>query len=259
MRKTGAKTRQDHAEGRHAARPHSRTCWGVLPKTWDDNQATTRSALAIRAPPPPRHVQFDVLGSGEPPACKYYTYSYELLLQEQQLQQGVRRQRSLLQLAYPSGDIDAVVTQAYERILIVAIVGFGALLLHWLALALWSSCACSMNASLPSLLVFPHIELLLAVVTVLALAQSAGALMASGRGGPAVVGVLVLVYLLSLLSLLVMLTRALSRTRGELLAPGMHVVCGARRECGAIVQVWRVFEGQYDSKTGVRRVWGGRL
>lgn len=48
---------------------------------------------------------------------------------------------------------DAVVQQAYERILVVFLIGLGFVAAQWLVLALWGSCACSMGMPLPSFLV----------------------------------------------------------------------------------------------------------
>ncbi|KAG1671381.1 hypothetical protein FOA52_011878 [Chlamydomonas sp. UWO 241] len=180
--------------------------------------------------------QFGLLGDVQPPSCKYYTYSYDLVADaggggrralmggsdEDWKYEGSGGHGRRALLSYPSSDIDEVVRQAYERLLVVVIVCAGLTLAHWFALALWSSSGHTQGASLPSILVFPHLELLLGVLSVLALSQSAGALMGSGRGGPVVVGVLVLLYLLAFVSLLVLLAQYLNKVRQSSLSLDHH-------------------------------------
>ncbi|GAX80764.1 hypothetical protein CEUSTIGMA_g8199.t1 [Chlamydomonas eustigma] len=131
--------------------------------------------------------------------------------------------RSSRQLLDTSSGSNAVVKQAYERLLLIALAFFGTYLVHWLSLKLWATCSYSNTVAIPSLLVFPHLELMMLCVTVVAVAQSAGSLLSSAQPAASGIGSVVIIYLATLLAVLGSITVLIGKVRAKLLAQEMKV------------------------------------
>ncbi len=181
---------------------------------------------------------FPLLGGGSRPACYYFTYNTlygdgggapspppavffsgrrSLFSAALHGWDGLEDAMSFNRRLLSSSDLDNTVMQAYERLLLVAVVLLGTAVLHWVTLRLWASCACSAKSSLPSLLVFPHLELLMLVVTTVAVAQSGGTLLAANTPQASGIGAAVVVYLAALVALLGALAFLIGRVRERIM------------------------------------------
>lgn len=141
---------------------------------------------------------------------------------------AARGRRALL-ATLPADDMRQVAAQAYERLLLVLLCWVALLAGHWVSLKLWASCVCSADRPLPSLLVFPHPELLLLFVTFLALSQSAGALLGLSQPLPIAIGAIVVAFLLAAIGFVAYIAFALTRCRAALLDVDSRQVAAAVR------------------------------
>lgn len=150
------------------------------------------------------------------------------------LGKAARGSRALL-AALPANDLRQVEAQAYERLLLVLLCWITLLAGHWVALKLWASSVCSADHPLPSLLVFPHPELLLLFVTFLALSQSAGARLGLAQPLPIAIGAIAVAFLLAAVGFVAYVAFALTRCRAALLDVDSRQVAAAIRRRMLIV------------------------